>query len=281
MGLVLKKKCKPSLTLLTRCLKLNGFVVDYLPFEHELSRITLLTCGKDCIDSGLRAPKTPLSPHNRWSKIINSATSHCLIQWPNWTGVFDDHGDQRDNHGEIVSQKTGLSTPANGQLLPSPMLLTKASLQMKDLGDAIDRIIKKGKGPPAVAKSLSLVAVETPLSMASDVSVCGSDVPTPAAGSVSPNSPKMPTVDGSATYSNAASMGASLTLVESANTVQSGISTDSSFDNVSPVDVYAVNGFDSTAPKEKTMSKTGGFKHKVRRSLDWLSGSRSDSGDTV
>jgi len=76
-------------------------------------------------------------------------------------------------------------------------------------------------------------------------------------------------------------MGASLTLVESANTVQSGTSTDSSFDNVSPVNVYAVNGFDSMAPSEKTMPKTGGFKHKVRRSLDWLSGSRSDSGETV
>ncbi|XP_014551631.1 hypothetical protein COCVIDRAFT_42068 [Bipolaris victoriae FI3] len=263
------------------CLKLDGFVVDYLPFEHELSRISLLTCGKNCIDSGLRAPKTPLTPHNGWSKIFNCAISRCLVQWPNWTGTFDDHGDQHDNHGQIVSQETVLSTPANGPLSPSPMPLTKTALQMKEVGDAIDSIIKKGKGPPSLSKSLSLIGIEAPLSMASDVSVCGSDVATPAAGSVSPNSPKMPTVDGSATYSNAASMGASLTLVKSANTVQSGISTDSSFDNVSPVDGFAANGFDSIAPKEKTMPKTSGFKHKVRRSLDWLSSSRSDSGETV
>jgi hypothetical protein len=53
------------LTRSIRCLKLDGFVVDYLPFEQELSRIALLTCGKDCIDSGLRAPKTPRTPHSK------------------------------------------------------------------------------------------------------------------------------------------------------------------------------------------------------------------------
>lgn len=53
------------LTHSIRCLKLDGFVVDYLPFEQELSRIALLTCGKDCIDSGLRAPKTPRTPHSK------------------------------------------------------------------------------------------------------------------------------------------------------------------------------------------------------------------------
>ena len=99
--------------LFVRCLKLNGFVVDYLPFEQELSRVALLTCGKDCVDSGLRAPKTSRNPHNREGKAIKN---HCLIQWPNWTGVFDDRGD--------------------------PILLTKESLQMKDLGEALDGAAK-------------------------------------------------------------------------------------------------------------------------------------------
>jgi hypothetical protein len=280
------KVYKARLMLFTRCLKLDGFVVDYLPFEHELSRIALLTCGKDCIDSGLRAPKTPLTPHNRWSKIVNNATSQCLIQWPNWTGVFDDRGDQRDSHGEVVSQETGLSTPANGQLSPSPTPLTKESLQLKDLGDALEDMGKQGAFPVILPESLSLAATNTPRSMASDVSVCGSDAPTPAAGSASPGSPKLPTVDGSAVYGNTSLMGASLILVESANTINSTISTDGSFDHVSPADIDAApvvgaSGFNSTATAEKNASKTDGFKHKVRRSLDWLSGSRSDSGDTV
>jgi hypothetical protein len=29
------------------------------------------------------------TPHNKWSKVVNNATSHCLIQWPKWTGVLD------------------------------------------------------------------------------------------------------------------------------------------------------------------------------------------------
>lgn len=85
-----------------RCLKLDGFVLDFLPFEHELSRIELLTCGINCFDAGLRAPKIRRVPYNRWSQAVNNARTNCLIQWPNWTGIFDDHGDQRDSQGDVV-----------------------------------------------------------------------------------------------------------------------------------------------------------------------------------
>lgn len=271
-----------KLKLHNRCLKLDGFVVDYLPFEHELSRIALLTCGKNCVDSGLRAPNTPRTPHNRWSKIVNNATTHCLIQWPNWTGVFDDHGDQRDNHGDVVSQETGISTPACEHPPPSPMPLTKESLQMKEIGDALADAEKDGgyfSSSPALFPS---AGAEDSTSMASNLSTRGLEAPTPAFEPVARSSPKMPAVDGSCSSVTTSPVGASLFLVDSATTVESMTSTGSSFDQLSPLDidtasVVTTQNSDKTTTAEKTASKTGSFKHKVRRSWDWLSGSGSGS----
>ena len=260
--------------------------MDYLPFEHELSRIVLLTCGDNCIDSGLRAPKTPRTPHNKWSKIVNNATSHCLIQWPKWTGVFDDHGDQRDTRGQVVSQEAGLSTPADEIASPiATMPLTRESLNMKDMDDALDGAAKEGYFATPKMFLFPTVAKTPAMSAASNLSTRGSEAPTPTVGS-----PKIPSVDGSIS-SNAVSppidtsspIDASLTLVNSGGTFESTGSTDSSYDIVTPPAVDStvdsatdvIGGSNSTAIAENTNSR---FIHKVRRSWGRLSRPGSGSG---
>ena len=248
-------------------------MVDYLPFEYELSRIVLLTCGDNCIDSGLRAPKTPRTPHNKWSKIINNATSHCLIQWPKWTGVFDDHGDQRDTRGQIVPQEAGLSTPADEIASPT-MPLTKESLNMKDMGDAVGGAAKEGYF--ATPKTfLFPTAPETPaMSIVSNLSTRGSEVPTPTVGS-----PNIPSVDGSLSsdpVSPPIDLGspadASLFLVSSGSTAAS---TDGSYDMVTPPAVDATSDV-GTSGSNSTATVGSSLKHKVRKS--WGGFFRSGSG---
>ncbi|KAI4675582.1 uncharacterized protein J4E88_007615 [Alternaria novae-zelandiae] len=225
-----------------RCLKLNGFVVDYLPFEQELSRIALLTCGKDCVDSGLRAPKTSRNPHSREGKVVKN---HCLIQWPSWTGVFDDRGD--------------------------PIPLTKESLQMKDLGEALDGAAKEdgyfsAKSPwsPGSAVTSHLQPQEA-VSSASPPSLPVTDGETPVILATTGS----PVADGN-TFSGATSpTGASLVLVDSATSEDSIVSNGSSFDQILPADI------DEASVKPATAVKDGSFKHKVRTSWDWLSGSGS------
>ncbi|KAH7078387.1 hypothetical protein FB567DRAFT_502503 [Paraphoma chrysanthemicola] len=177
-------------------LKLDGFVLDHLPFEHELSRIVYLECGDNCIDSGLRAPKTQKAPHNKWSKTINNATSHCLIKWPNWTGIFDAGGHQRNKSGEIVPQEIGLSTPIN-EYAPSPVVpLIEESLNMKALDDALMSSTETDyfTGSPVLPRPS---ANQIPVDAASNISVRGSEVPTPTvASSKTANSPTISAVGG-------------------------------------------------------------------------------------
>jgi hypothetical protein len=63
---------------LLHTLHLNGFVIDHLPFQQELSDLSVLVCGDKCVDAGLRAPRS---------------AAGCTIQWPAWTGVFDAEGE--------------------------------------------------------------------------------------------------------------------------------------------------------------------------------------------
>ncbi|RYO69995.1 hypothetical protein AA0113_g3368 [Alternaria arborescens] len=251
------------------CLKLDGFVVDYLPFEQELSRIALLTCGKDCIDSGLRAPKTPRTPHNRWAKMVNNATSHCLIRWPNWTGVFDDRGDQRSNQGDVVSQEAGLSTPAEEySSVFSQMPLTKESLHMKDFGEALDGANTDDGYFSARPLSVPETGGKPSLSVWSNASTCGSNTTTPVVPSTARSSPKMPAVPAAVETSPA---GESLIPVGSATTADSVVSNESSYDQVVPLD-------NDEAPNNSMSGAKNSFKHKIRRSWDWLSGSGFHSG---
>ncbi|KAI4956464.1 hypothetical protein J4E91_000675 [Alternaria rosae] len=224
------------------CLKLNGFVVDYLPFEQELSRIALLTCGKDCVDSGLRAPKTSCNPYNSEGKVVRN---HCLIQWPNWTGVFDDRGD--------------------------PISLTKESLQMKDLGEALDGAAKEDSyfsaqspWPPGSAVTSRLQPQET-VSFASLPFVPVNDGKTPVILTTTGS----PAADGNTFSGTTSPTGASLVLVDSATSEDSIVSNDSSFDQILPADI------NEASVKSTTAAKNGSFQHKVRRSWDWLSGSSS------
>jgi hypothetical protein len=251
-----------------------------------MSRIVLLTCGDNCIDSGLRAPKTPRTPHNKWSKIVNNATSHCLIQWPKWTGVFDDHGDQRDTRGQVVAQEAGLSTPADEIASPITTIpLTRESLNMKDMDDALDGSAKEGYFATPKTFLFPTVAETPAMSAASNLSTRGSEVPTLTVGS-----PKIPSVDGSIS-SDAVSppvdtgspIDTSLTLVNSGGTFESTSSTNSSFDIVTPPAVDptvdsagdVTGGFNNIATVENTNSS---FIHKVRRSWSRLSHPGSGSG---
>ncbi|KAF2270893.1 hypothetical protein CC78DRAFT_573254 [Lojkania enalia] len=83
------------------CLRLDGFVVDHLPFELELSQIVLLSCGENCVDAGLRAPKTA-EPRNKWGCMVQNAITHCMIDFPAWAGIFDAEGRQLDELGNMV-----------------------------------------------------------------------------------------------------------------------------------------------------------------------------------
>lgn len=226
--------------IFVRCLKLNGLVVDYLPFEQELSRIALLTCGKDCVDSGLRAPKTSRNTYNREGKFVKN---NCLIQWPNWTGVFDDRGD--------------------------PIPPTKESLHMKDLGEALDGAAKEdgyfsaqSLWSPGSAVTSRLQPQEAVSSAClPTIPVTDGETPVILATTGSPAA-------GGNTFSGATSpTGASLVLVDSATSEDSIVSNDSSFDQILPADI------DEASVKATTAVKNGSFKHKVRRSWDWLSGS--------
>jgi hypothetical protein len=159
-------------------LKLDGFVIDHLPFEHELTDIVLLICGEKCMDAGLRAPRTGTTPHNSWSMSVNNATSHCLIQWPNWTGIFDPEGEQRDQLGHVVAQELGVSTPYEEYAPGSPTPLTEAALTMKNVGEVLDIATKRSSYhfPPTPATE-----IEPTISLdgASNASTYGSTVASP------------------------------------------------------------------------------------------------------
>ncbi|XPS71243.1 hypothetical protein M3J09_003431 [Ascochyta lentis] len=238
------------------CLKLDGFVIDHLPFEHELTDIILLICGEKCIDAGMRAPKTQAEPYNAWSKKVNNVACRCLIQWPNWTGIFDTEGDQRDVHGDVVTQDAGLSTPY-AEYPPSvpQMPLTERMLHMKDIGDAINNVAKGDYfNVPPTLRPLSIP--DTPLGAVSNLSERGSEVPTPN-GPSTVRSADIPTGRGSL-----ASGSASTT---SSYIFQANGCSDST-PEVSPVSPDCNSGFESDGPARG---------HKVRKSLsynDWVSG---------
>jgi hypothetical protein len=268
------------------CLKLDGFVIDHLPFGHELSNIVLLTCGENCIDSGLRAPKTCRVPQNKWSKAVNNATSHCLIKWPNWTGIFDDRGDQRNKLGLVIPQEIVLSTPLDEFSPPSPTLpLTKESLQMKGLGEALEDPKKPSYFNSAALLGEPAIAATT-MSVVSNKSDRGSDVPTPTeASSTVALSPRISAVAGTDLLVTTSFGDSDLVTVGSHEDTISPMSTFSSFEQVNhqasdTASNVVTAGSDTTATEEKNTPKNSTFVHKVRRSLGWLTGSSSSSSSS-
>ncbi|KAF2876926.1 hypothetical protein BDV95DRAFT_601337 [Massariosphaeria phaeospora] len=168
------------------CLKLDGFVVDALPFHHELRRIVLLVCDKKCVDAGLRPPKSSRAPHNKWGARVNNALSHCLVQWPNWSGIFDNEGNQIDLHDSAVGQgKSPLAAVAEDEESTVPMPLDSTFLDMDRLSKAIE-----DHQSEELAKVLAgLEVAKTPMGTMSTESVRASPVPAPDDSSAEPASP--------------------------------------------------------------------------------------------
>ena len=139
------------------CLKLDGFVVDHLPFERELSSIVLLTCGEKCVDAGLRAPRTA-SPQNTWSVGAKGMATHCKIVFPKWAGTFDARGVQQSEDGGLAEY--GMRQPPEG------MSMVTNHLNSLNLESGASSPL--AETPP------------TPLGRISNISTRGSPVPTPS-----------------------------------------------------------------------------------------------------
>jgi hypothetical protein len=248
------------------CLKVDGFVIDHLPFVHDLSRIVLLTCGEKCIDSGLRAPKTDRAPRNKWSKAVNNATSHCLIKWPNWAGIFDDHGDQRNKLGIVVPQEMAFSTSIDSVMNSPVAPLTEESLKMKTLEDALADMNLPGH---SVTSTLAGAGAQTNLETVSNKSQRGSDVLTPTALSLATptdhatDGPMISTTDG-------------IVVVDGTGESSSPTSTaTSSFEHVSypvsPVDSKPENtGSDTPTDGEDLNPTKATFAQKAKIPLSWF-----------
>lgn len=202
----------------------------------------------------MRAPKTQAEPYNAWSKKVNNAACRFLIQWPNWTGIFDTEGDQRDTHGDVVPQEAGLSTPyaeyapRSHQQLP----LTEETLSMKDIDDALSSVPKADYFNIAPTQSLSVP--DTPLGAVSNLSERGSEVPTPT-GLSTATTIEIPTVDGSLTSGSDSVTSSYILHINGAPTPE-----------ISPTSTYCNNSFESDGPPRN---------HKVRKSLSdnyWIFG---------
>ncbi|KAF2132391.1 hypothetical protein P153DRAFT_285814 [Dothidotthia symphoricarpi CBS 119687] len=237
------------------CLKLDGFVVDHLPFQQELSRIVLLTCGSSCVDAGLRAPQTSQAPLKDLSALDNHTPRHCVIQWPRWTGIFDDQGEQCDSFGNIASQDAGLSTPLDEHTPNSPVALTAKNLDMKAMTDALTDLMNNsdkysGKSSGGLCPTVTM----------SNLSYRGSEVPTVTDESV-------PAVDGSTTDDSPPASCSNVMSTDASSISASPPSTDEeSFEILSlthrdaaMVDDSILTNTDSKAPQP-----TGPTQDKVR-----------------
>jgi hypothetical protein len=168
------------------CVKLDGFVVDQLPFEHELSKVVLLTCGENCIDAGLRAPRTPRAyTMNKWGPSVNNEATHCLIVFPNWAAIFDNEGRLLDPSGNVVSSDDGDTSPP--PLEPVP--LTAEPLNLKNLTEALESMKRRDSKTSTLSSyptSPTTIDAESTAPMAAEslITTFGSAIPTPRLDSV-------------------------------------------------------------------------------------------------
>jgi hypothetical protein len=235
-------------------------VIDHLPFEHELTDINFLGCGEKCIDAGMRVPKTDAEPFLAWCRRVNNTPCHFALQWPNWTGIFDSEGEQRDVHGHVVSQEAGLSTPF-AEYAPSPpqqLPLMEKTLSLKDLGDALKDASEPNYFNIPYLTPPSMPA--TPLEAISIRSERGSEVPTEA--TLSAAAIEIPTVDG---VDGSDSSGSGSDSGASSRILQSNGASDSA-PEISPTDSKCNSSFGSDGPSHG---------HKARKSLSdnyWVRG---------
>lgn len=218
----------------------------------------MLVCGERCIDAGMRAPKTQAKPHYAWSKKVNNAACRFILQWPNWTGIFDLEGDQRDTSGNVVAQEAGVSTPyiEDASSSPQQLPLTEKMLNIKDVSEGISSI--SGPGYFNILPRLTKLSIpDTPLGAISNLSERGSEVPTPPTLSIT-TSIEVITMDGSRTPGSS-SMGTSCVVI---NTKDASDSTP----DVSPTSPSAESSFGSECLPRA---------HKAKRSLSdsyWVTG---------
>ena len=233
-------------------------MIDHLPFEHELTDINFLGCGSKCIDAGMRAPKTDAEPFLAWCRRVNNTPCHFALQWPNWTGIFDTEGEQRDVHGQVISQEAGLSTPF-AEYAPTPQLqlpLTEKRLNLKDIGDALGDISKRDYFGFLTPPSMPV----TPLEDVSNMSERGSEVPTETALSVTTTEiAAVDGVDGSDSSDSSAASAASSRILNN-----NGAASESS-PEISPTDSKCNSSFRSCNSSFGSDGPSQG--HKVRRSL--------------
>lgn len=125
-----------------------------------------------------------------------------MIKWPNWSGIFDDQGQQRDSHGDIVQQEESRDrTLTQKRATNTPVALTPQNLDLMNLKDALQGpFFEVSKAPHEVdidsCPETPLYSVgdgydspETPLRGTSVAATCGSWAPTPSVDSFDLNSP--------------------------------------------------------------------------------------------
>lgn len=205
----------------------------------------------------MRAPRTHAKPYHAWSRQVNNAACHFYVQWPNWSGIFDIAGDQRDTLGDVVAQGVGLSTPYTEDApdLPLQLPLTKKALNMKGIDNALNNVSK-----------LDYFNIEPP---APDGAVPGPPISVVSNFSEHGSKSSLPTELSDGSKEGASAMNASITF-------------DTSPDNGSDI-VYVNDASDSlpeTLPDSTSCNSSSGnaavtHKHRVRKSLSdsyWVSG---------
>lgn len=216
----------------------------------------LLICDEKCFDAGMRAPKTQAEPYNDWSKKVNNVACRFRLEWPNWNGIFDTKGDQRNKHGDVVPQIASLSTPYTKHVPSSHVLpLTEKALSVTGLSDESDKAAKpNGFRSPPTLHTLSIP--DTFLDAVSNVSECDSEVPAPT--ELSPTTTdEIFTVDGLFNSGSGSAAGSCILQINGAS---------DSTPEFSPTSTSCNSNFGSDAP-------TRG--HKVRKSLSdnyWVLG---------
>ena len=229
------------------------------------------------MDAGLRAPRTGITPHNSWSRSVNNATSHCLIQWPNWTGIFDQEGEQRDQSGQVVPQELGLSTPYEEYAPGSPIPLTEEALSMKDVGEVLDVAARRSSYhfPPTPAVELEPMASLDAVSNTSTYGSTSASALSGAALALPQRSLRHINTDTS-TPTGILHEALGTSLVQSLGDSESPTTADGSGSEYTSASTgqitQNVSKADTVPDGFATLRATNGQGHRVRRSLNWLSG---------
>lgn len=79
---------------------LDGFVVDYLPFEIEMTAVSFLHLGQQCYNAGFM----PMNRVGCNENASNFTWCPTTVVWPNWTAKFRSDGKQLDAEGNAIDK---------------------------------------------------------------------------------------------------------------------------------------------------------------------------------